>query len=221
MDERTTPGISFILVIVLMVVFSFLSGCGPQRAQEEKAKKLSSDKELPAEKEATMSKGVEEEERENFTLSSPAFKNGERLEVRFARSGVPGGKNLSPPLQWSNIPGGTKSLALICVDRHPVANNWIHWVVINIPPSVQSLPEGASPEKIPEPAKELGNTFGYGGYGGPQPPPGSGVHDYEFTIYALSVERLEIPSSPTIEKFYQAIAGKVIAKATLIGKFSQ
>ncbi len=219
MGERKTSGISLVLVVI-MIVFSFLSGCEGQRVQKEE-KKVSTEKELSRENVTTISKGVQEGENEIFKLTSPAFKNGEYLEVRFAKSGVPGGKNISPPFSWSGVPQGTKSLALICVDRHPIANNWIHWIVIDIPPSVQSLPEGASPGKIPEPAKELYNTYGYGGYGGPQPPPGSGVHDYEFIIFALSEERLDIPLNPTFEQFNQAIEGKVIGKATLIGKFSQ
>lgn len=143
------------------------------------------------------------------------------MPVKYARSGVPGGKDISPPLEWEGVPEGTKSFALICVDRHPIANSWIHWLVINIPASVRSFPEGTSSGQIPEPARELYNSYGYKWYGGTQPPSGSGVHDYEFTIYALSVEKIDLKQNPSFEEFNEAISGKVIGKATLIGKFSQ
>lgn len=68
-----------------------------------------------------------------FTLSSPAFEDGTAMPTRYAHQGVTGGKNVSVPLQWENPPDETKSFALVCVDIHPIANNWVHWLVVNIP----------------------------------------------------------------------------------------
>ena len=75
-------------------------------------------------------------------ISSAAFGDGKAIPTRHATKGVSGGQNVSPPLSWANLPEGTRSLAVACIDRHPVANSWLHWLVINIPTSVKVLPEG-------------------------------------------------------------------------------
>src|SRR5437879_3073105 len=79
-----------------------------------------------------------------FALSSAAFRDGKAIPTRHATKGVSGGQNVSPPLSWANLPEGTKSLAVACIDRHPVANSWVHWLVIDIPTSVDALSEGTS-----------------------------------------------------------------------------
>ena len=119
-------------------------------------------------------------------ISSSAFPNGKPIPSKYAQLGVTGGENLSIPLSWSDRPSNTVSFALTIVDPHPVAKNWFHWGVVNIPPSVTSLPEGASGKSLPQGAKELYNSYGSPGYGGPQPPKGSGQHPYVITIYALN-----------------------------------
>lgn len=78
-------------------------------------------------------------------LSSPAFKDGAEIPAIHARSTG----NVSIPLKWTGAPEGTKSFALSIVDHHPVARKWAHWIVINIPPDVTSLPEGASGKSMP------------------------------------------------------------------------
>jgi Raf kinase inhibitor-like YbhB/YbcL family protein len=90
-----------------------------------------------------------------FALSSAAFGDGKAIPTRHATKGVSGGQNVSLPLSWANLPEGTRSLAVDCIDRHPVANGWLHWLVINIPTSVKVLPEGASgTTMLPAGAKE-------------------------------------------------------------------
>ncbi len=153
-------------------------------------------------------------------LKSPAFEDGGHIPLKYVMPGA-GGENISPPLFWSGAPGGTKSFALLCVDPHPVARNWVHWMVIDIPPQVDHLPEGASPNNMPKGAKELKNSFGFVGYGGPQPPPGTGEHPYVFTIFALDVAHLPLPEDATLAQFEQAISGHVLAKATLTGYFGR
>ena len=81
-------------------------------------------------------------------ISSTAFKDGEKIPIQYVMPGA-GGKNISIPLTWKNVPPGTKSFALSIVDPHPVAQNWVHWFVINIPPQVSSLEEGALKKKMP------------------------------------------------------------------------
>ena len=108
-------------------------------------------------------------------LSSAAFKDGEKIPIQYVMPGA-GGKNISVPLSWKNVPSGTKSFALSAIDPHPVAQNWVHWLVINIPATATSLEEGASKKKMPPGSIELKSSFGDVGYGGPQPPKGTGDH---------------------------------------------
>jgi Raf kinase inhibitor-like YbhB/YbcL family protein len=157
-----------------------------------------------------------------LTLSSAAFGEGKAIPTRHANKGVPGGQNVSPPLSWTNLPAGTKSLALACIDRHPIANNWVHWLVVNVPASVNALSEGASrTATLPAGAKELENTFGTTGWGGPQPPRGSGTHPYEFLLSALSVETLNLPVKTNLASFNKMIEGKVLATSKLVGTYER
>ncbi len=153
-------------------------------------------------------------------LLSPAFEDGGEIPLKYVMPGA-GGQNISPPLKWSGEPEGTRSFALLCVDPHPIARNWVHWMVINIPKDVHQLEEGASPRAMPKGAKELKNSFGFVGYGGPQPPPGTGKHPYVFTIYALSVEKLDLPEDTDLATFKKAIEPYVLAKGQITGYFGR
>lgn len=153
-------------------------------------------------------------------LESPAFKDNGFIPQKYVMPGA-GGENLSVPLKWSDVPEGTKSFALSIIDIHPIANNWIHWLVINIPKEVRSLEEGASRRNMPKGSVELRNSFGDIGYGGPQPPRGTGPHQYVVTIYALSVEKLDLPVNTTLSQFNKAIEGKVLDKASITGLYER
>jgi Raf kinase inhibitor-like YbhB/YbcL family protein len=154
----------------------------------------------------------------NMEISSAAFKDGEKIQ--YVMPGA-GGRNISAPLSWKNIPSGTKSFALSMVDPHPVAQNWVHWLVINIPANVASLEEGASRKKMPRESVELKNSFGDIGYGGPQPPRGTGDHPYVFTLYALGVERLDLGANTSLSAFKKALEGKILGSATITGKYGR
>jgi Raf kinase inhibitor-like YbhB/YbcL family protein len=157
-----------------------------------------------------------------YKLTSSAFENGKVIPSKYATTVVTGGKNISVPLSWENQPPATKSFAVSIIDLHPVANNWVHWFIINLPINITSLEEGISnTTKLPEGAKELNNTFGGLGYGGPQPPKGSGPHKYEITLFALNVEKLELDKNTSLQTFKKAIDGKVIATAKTIGVFER
>lgn len=198
-------------LLTLIAIF-LVAGC----AKKETPTKLPA--ETPAKKPAKEEvKGGEKV----FKLTSPAYENRQRMPVKYANTGVAGGENVSVPLQWENAPEKTKSFAIAMVDKHPVANNWVHWLVINIPSNVNSLPEGASGKNMPAGSKELNNTFGSKGYGGPQPPPGTGDHDYVITIYALNVEKLDLDADTSLSEFMRAISDKEVASAQLTGLFSQ
>jgi Raf kinase inhibitor-like YbhB/YbcL family protein len=153
-------------------------------------------------------------------ITSAAFANKSTIPIQYVMPGA-GGKNVSLPLSWSDVPSGTKSLALAIVDPHPVANNWVHWLVINLPPETKELGEGASRSSMPAGAVELRNSFGETGYGGPQPPKGSGDHPYVVTLYALNEAHLELPTQTSLAAFKKALDGKVLATSTVTGMFGR
>jgi len=153
-------------------------------------------------------------------LTSTAFTDGGKIPVPYVMPGA-GGKNISLPLAWTDAPPGTKSFALSMVDPHPVARNWVHWLVINLPGDVHSLAEGASGRKMPPGAQEIISSFGDPGYGGPQPPGGTGDHPYVATIYALNVPQLDLSGGATLAAFQKALEGKVLASASITGYFGR
>jgi Raf kinase inhibitor-like YbhB/YbcL family protein len=153
-------------------------------------------------------------------ITSTAFKDGEKIPIQYVMPGA-GGKNISVPLTWKNVPSGTKSLALSMVDPHPVAQNWVHWLVINIPANATSLEDGASKKKMPPGSVELKNSFGDIGYGGPQPPKGTGDHPYVITLYALKVDKLDLGANTSLSTFKKALEGKTLGSATITGKYGR
>lgn len=157
---------------------------------------------------------------EKMDLTSPAFKDNGKIPTQYTMPGV-GGKNLSIPLKWKNPPEGTKSFALSIVDPHPVARNWTHWLVINIPAGTTSMEEGASKKNMPPGSAELKSSFGDVGYGGPQPPKGTGDHPYVVTLYALDTDKLELGTNTTLAAFREALKGKVLGESTITGYFGQ
>lgn len=131
---------------------------------------------------------------ENFRLVSPDFDNGGRLPRKYTADGQGALKELSPPLEWYGVPYGTKSLALLVQDidapkpSSPLVP-WVHWVVINIPPSLKGLPAGFSRmEQVLggdyAVIQEGVNDWKMHGYRGPKPP--THGHRYQFMLYALN-----------------------------------
>jgi Raf kinase inhibitor-like YbhB/YbcL family protein len=157
----------------------------------------------------------------NLSLSSTAFANDGTIPLRYASTDA-GGQNVSPPLSWSGAPSGTRSFVLVCLD--PDANNFVHWVMYDIPASVNSLPEGVPPRAtLPNGAKQGENDMGTIGYFGPEPPPGE-LHRYVFTLYALSVDSLGLEPGASYGRVKEALdnlrsQSKVLGEVQLVGKF--
>ncbi|MHB9139576.1 MAG: YbhB/YbcL family Raf kinase inhibitor-like protein [Victivallaceae bacterium] len=157
---------------------------------------------------------------QEFAVTSASFSENSLIPAKYVMSG--GNPGVSPQISWINAPAGTKSFVVACIDIHPIASNWVHWMVINIPASVNSLPEKASLRQMPEGAAELKNSFQAFGYGGPNPPRGSGGHDYVFTVYALSVTEIKTPQSHLTQTgLLELIQGKVLAQASITGRYSR
>jgi Raf kinase inhibitor-like YbhB/YbcL family protein len=157
-----------------------------------------------------------------FTFSCLSYKDQETIPARYAHKNVVGARNVSPGFEWTDPPINTKSFALSIIDPHPVANNWVHWLVINIPFRERKIVEGASrTNSLPPGAKELMNSFGEPGYGGPAPPKGSGKHPYAATLYALTAESLTLGVSSSLRQFQNAIEGKVIEEKSVTGYYER
>src|SRR5262245_38071431 len=115
-----------------------------------------------------------EEPAMKLELTSTSFKEGEPIPARFTCDDA----DVSPALKWSGVPASAKSLALICDDPDAPAGTWVHWVLYDLPATVNDLPEAMpSSESTPQGARQGTNDFGRVGYNGPCPPPGK-AHRY-------------------------------------------
>ena len=164
--------------------------------------------------------------RPRFSLTSPHFKqNGTiQMEQVFGGFGCTG-KNISPALAWSGAPEGTKSFALLVHDPDAPTGGagWWHWLVVNIPASAAALAKDAGKADgsgLPPGAVQVGTDFGSPGWGGPCPPPGDKPHRYNFTLYALKTDRLDVSGASASLAGYM-VNGSAIGKATLTGKFGR
>jgi len=100
-----------------------------------------------------------------------------------------------------------------------MARGWVHWLAAGLAAGDIEVPEGASMSGMPQDCRELVNTFGFRGYGGPQPPRGSGVHRYELAVYALSAIP-DIGDGELSERaFLELVKNKVLAKSAITGGF--
>ncbi len=129
------------------------------------------------------------------------------------------GKDISPQLSWSNIPEGTKSIAIICDDPDAPMGTWVHWVIYNIPPDKRSLQENFPKVSEIEDGTHQGiNDFRKIGYNGPCPPPGK-AHRYFFKIYALDIKINE--NNLTMVKLLAKIEGHILGYGELIGLYKR
>jgi Raf kinase inhibitor-like YbhB/YbcL family protein len=142
-----------------------------------------------------------------FELVSPDVKLDGPMPEKFTFNGFDcHGQNVSPALDWSKPPEGTKSFALMVHDPDAPtggAGIW-HWVVVNIPATAHSIEEGAGTAdgaKLPAGSHQVTNDYAgltsSAGWGGPWPPKGLGPHHYNFTIYALKIDKLDLPPNAT------------------------
>lgn len=135
------------------------------------------------------------------------------------------GENISPQLSWVNAPEGTQSFAVTIYDENaPTGSGWWHWLIFDIDKSVTELKSGAGdPGKNISPGQAIQSKtdFGSTGYGGPCPPPGSGVHRYVITVYALKVAKLglTVDANPALVGFN--LEQNAIQKASLIFYYQQ
>jgi Raf kinase inhibitor-like YbhB/YbcL family protein len=161
--------------------------------------------------------GTAYSENAKMQISSNAFSHNSAMPAQYTCDG----QDTSPPLSWSGIPPGTKSLVLIVDDPDapdPAAPRmtWVHWVLYNLPPTTQGLAEAV--RNLPPGTREGVNDWKRTGYGGPCPP--IGRHRYFHKLYALDVVLPDL-GRPTKSALEKAMEGHVIARTELVGTYQK
>lgn len=154
-----------------------------------------------------------------LSLKSDSFSHEGEIPTQYTCEG----DDLSPPLRWSDVPEGTKSLAVIVEDpdapdpRAP-KRIWAHWVLYNLPLALEGLPEGVVAEALPRSILHGRNDWGRTGYGGPCPP--IGRHRYYHKLYALDTVLADL-GTPTKKELEKAMEGHILAQAELMGTYEK
>lgn len=150
-----------------------------------------------------------------INITSPAFREGQMIPQQYACDG----DNISPPLSWDGIPDGTQSLVLIMDDPDAPRGTFIHWVLYDLPPDLDGLPENLPKDKTLAVGGEEGiNSTDQLGYMGPCPP--SGTHRYFFKLYALD-DKLNLPAGETKDRLLNAMVGHILGQGQLMGRYQR
>jgi hypothetical protein len=148
-----------------------------------------------------------------FTLTSPALAGNERIEPDYTCDG----RDAPPPLEWSHVPEGTRSLALVMDDPDAPSGTFTHWLLWDITPFDETdEPVDVSGRGVPG-----RNDFQAIGYRGPCPPPHHGSHRYQLRLYALDLDTLDLEEGATREELERAMDGHVIERAELVGRYQR
>ena len=148
-----------------------------------------------------------------LTLTSTAFAPGAAIPSAYTCEG----RNVSPPLAWTEPPAGTNSLALISDDPDALGGTWVNWVVYNLTTQTRRLAQGVPTNaELADGTRQGVTDFGRPGYGGPCPP--SGTHRYFFRLYALNAA-LGLKPGATTAQLEAALQGHVLAQGELMGTY--
>ncbi|HET8524649.1 MAG TPA: YbhB/YbcL family Raf kinase inhibitor-like protein [Thermomicrobiales bacterium] len=151
-----------------------------------------------------------------FKLTSSAFGDQGTIPTIYTCDG----RDISPPLSWSDAPGGAQGYALIVEDPDAPHGTFDHWIVYNMPGTETGLREAMpSSDRLENGALQGRNSFGNIGYGGPCPP--GGTHRYFFRLFALDAAILDIPTEATKERLIEAMRPHVLAEAQLMGRYTR
>lgn len=153
-----------------------------------------------------------------LSLQSTAYGHGQTIPRRYTCDG----ENVSPPLEWSGVPQGARSLVLIIDDPDapdPKAPRmtWVHWLLINIPPLANGLPEAAKEGDLPTGTRAGLNSGKRRAYSGPCPPVGR--HRYFHKLYALDTV-LDTAVAPDVDEVKQAMEGHVLASVEFFATYA-
>jgi Raf kinase inhibitor-like YbhB/YbcL family protein len=150
-------------------------------------------------------------------LESESIIAGEMIPVKYTCDG----ENVSPALMWANVPEGTESFVIIMDDPDAPAGSFTHWLVFDIPDSVDSLEE-EFPEKSQTAGIKEGLTdFGTTGYKGPCPPRSGGAHRYYIWLYALDVETFGLPYGAERSEVEAGMQGHILDQAYIMEEYKR
>ena len=160
----------------------------------------------------------------HFRVTAPDLESKGRITAAHVYKGMGcNGENISPALNWTGAPAGTKSFAVTAYDPDaPTGSGWWHWVMYNIPASATGLAAGAgNGRNAPSGSTEGLTDFGSKGYGGPCPPAGDKPHHYHFTVFALKVDKLDVPGNAMPAMVGFNLYANKLATARLTGLYAR
>ncbi len=162
----------------------------------------------------------------DFTLASDDIPSNGTIPASFESDSFGcTGENSSPELHWSGAPADTKSFAVTVYDPDaPTGSGWWHWVVYDLPADTDRLDPGVgslNSSMLPGNAMQVASDYGVAAWGGTCPPAGDKAHRYIFTVHALNVEQLDLPSNATAAMAGFAIRSNTLATATFTARYGR
>ncbi|OWK36347.1 YbhB/YbcL family Raf kinase inhibitor-like protein [Fimbriiglobus ruber] len=151
-----------------------------------------------------------------LSVSSPTLQPGDPIPAEYTADG----RDVSPPLNWADVPHGSASLVLICEDPDAPRGLFTHWVAFNLPAGSRGLGEAfPTSASLPDGVAQATTDFGRTGYGGPAPPPGK-PHRYFFRLFALDT-RLDLDPGASHQEVRAAMEGHILAEGEFMGTYGR
>jgi len=211
----------FLILILFCCLALVAVGCAPAPEPAEEPEPVMeeevveevvpTDTPLPPTEEPATAEAEEEEEEPtmvDMTLTSPAFAQGEAIPPQFSCDG----DDISPELAWAGIPEGATSLVLIVDDPDAPVGTWDHWLLFDMPPDLEGLPQGGTA------GTDGNNSWNQTGYSGPCPP--GATHRYFFKLYALDTT-LDLPAGTPKGALESAMEGHILGQVELMGTYTR
>jgi Raf kinase inhibitor-like YbhB/YbcL family protein len=152
-----------------------------------------------------------------FELKSPDIADGQRMSKAQVYTRC-GGDNVSPALEWSGAPAGTKSFVLTMIDQDVSPSQWSHWIVVDLPAGTTAL---AHNDNLPDGAHGIVSNFGDASYDGPCPPIRTGLHHYRITVWAMPTAMVSLPANVNAQDLAAQLSHQAIGSASLTGTYQR
>jgi Raf kinase inhibitor-like YbhB/YbcL family protein len=157
-----------------------------------------------------------------LTLTTTAFADGSEIPTKFSRAAADG-NGVSPKLEWTHVPAGTVTFALILHDpdvaMRKTTEDVLHWMIFNIPGTASQLPERVpATAEMPDGSVQAKNTRNAVGYMGPGAGAAGPHHHYTFELFALDI-KLDLGPNATRADVLKAMNGHILGKGVVTGRF--
>lgn len=203
------------ILILICCLSLIVAGCAPTPELTQEPAPVMEEEAIPADTPLPPTEEADAEESEDeqstmveMSLTSSSFAEGEAIPLQFSCDG----DDISPELIWSGIPAGAASLVLIMDDPDAPVGTWDHWLLFNMAPDLEGLPQGGTA------GTDGNNSWNRIGYGGPCPP--SGTHRYFFKLYALDTT-LDLPAGTAKGALETAMDGHILGQVELMGTYTR